>query len=148
GAEIVGTALPPRLNNSHKGDYGSVGIIGGAAGMTGAALLAARAALKLGTGRVYVGLLDTPAAPYDTQQLELMLRSVSDVLNLRHLNCLAVGPGLGQSLDALHILVNALSLPLPLVLDADALNLLAAYPDLLVLLAQRMAATILTPHPA
>ncbi|HET7157484.1 MAG TPA: NAD(P)H-hydrate epimerase, partial [Burkholderiales bacterium] len=56
GAAVLEHAWPPRKRNTHKGDYGSVGIIGGAQGMVGAALLAGRAALKMGAGRVYVGL--------------------------------------------------------------------------------------------
>jgi hydroxyethylthiazole kinase-like uncharacterized protein yjeF len=61
GENILRDALPPRRANTHKGSYGSVGIIGGAASMVGAALLAGRAALYLGAGRVYVGLLDADA---------------------------------------------------------------------------------------
>ncbi len=53
--------LPPRPLNSHKALFGSAGVLGGAPGMAGAALLAARAALKLGAGRVYVGLIDDAA---------------------------------------------------------------------------------------
>ena len=68
-------ALAPRERNSHKGTYGSVGIIGGATGMVGAALLAGRAALKLGAGRVYVGFEAADAPRVDPVQPELMLRS-------------------------------------------------------------------------
>ena len=72
------TRLQPRCRrrrlNTHKGDYGSVGIIGGARGMVGAALLAGRAALKLGAGRVYVGLRGSGRARVDPVQPELMLR--------------------------------------------------------------------------
>ncbi|MDP2706620.1 MAG: NAD(P)H-hydrate epimerase [Burkholderiales bacterium] len=148
GSAVVATALPTRRANSHKGDYGSLGIIGGAPGMVGAALLAGRAALNLGAGRVYVGLLAADNAGYDPMQPELMLRTVVDVLKLDHLNCLAVGPGLGQSPDAHHVLAAALHANLPLVLDADALNLIAFDAKLQQLVSQRTAATILTPHPA
>src|SRR5258705_2516819 len=58
GRAVMESVLPARRANSHKGDYGSVGIVGGAHGMVGAALLAGRAAINLGAGRVYVGLLD------------------------------------------------------------------------------------------
>jgi len=148
GSAVVATALPTRRANSHKGDYGSLGIIGGAPGMVGAALLAGRAALNLGAGRVYVGLLAADNAGYDPMQPELMLRTVVEVLKLDHLNCLAVGPGLGQSPDAHHVLAAALHGNLPLVLDADALNLIAFDAGLQQLVSQRAAATILTPHPA
>ncbi len=134
----------PRPRNSHKGSFGSAGILGGAPGMAGAALLAGRAALKLGAGRVYVGMLER--LPVDPLQPELMLRTSDEVL--RHATALAAGPGLGQSPDALALLRRALAVPLPLVLDADALNLIAAHPVLGNHVATRGAATLLTPHPA
>ena len=97
GAGAIEAALPPRRLNTHKGDYGSVGIIGGAQTMLGAALLAGRAALKLGTGRVYVGFEASDAPSVDLVQPELMLRPAASILELDHLTALAVGPGLGQS---------------------------------------------------
>jgi ADP-dependent NAD(P)H-hydrate dehydratase / NAD(P)H-hydrate epimerase len=136
--------LRPRPRNSHKGDYGSVGIIGGAPGMAGAALLAGRAALKLGAGRVYVGMLERVAV--DPLQPELMLRDANEVFDLA--TVLAIGPGLGQSDTALEFLRRAIDTPLPLVLDADALNLLAAHPVLLSKVSRRGTPSMLTPHPA
>ena len=147
-ADCVARALQPRPRNSHKGDYGSVGIIGGDAGMAGAALLAGRAALKLGAGRVYLGMLDPAAAAVDPQQPELMLRAVDRVLKLEHLSCLAIGPGLGQNPEARLWLAAALQAALPLVIDADALNLIGADPSLQARLAERTSPAILTPHPA
>ena len=174
--------LQARRKNSHKGSYGSAGILGGAPGMAGAALLAARAALKLGAGRVYVGLVagsqptkgGAPAAAsllainanreqarsythgvqhvalpvpaVDPVQPELMLRVADEVFALA--TCLAVGPGLGQSGAALALLRRAIDTDLPLLLDADALNLLAAHPVLAANIASRKPATLLTPHPA
>ncbi len=148
GSAAIATALPARRANSHKGDYGSLGIVGGAPGMVGAALLAGRAALNCGAGRVYLGFLGADSPGVDPLQPELMLRTVDEVLKLDHLNCLAVGPGLGQSPDAHHVLAAALRANLPLVLDADALNLIAFDAGLQQLVSQRSAATILTPHPA
>jgi len=144
----VAKLLKPRPRNSHKALFGSVGIIGGASGMCGAALLAARAALKLGAGRVYVGLLDAAAATVDLQQVELMLRQVDDVFQLDQISCLVVGPGLGQSPMALQCLARAIACKLPLVLDADALNLLAQDTALQKQLSQRTASTLITPHAA
>ena len=140
--------LPPRPRNSHKGSYGSAGIIGGAQGMTGAVLLAGRAALKCGAGRVYAGLLDFDAARVDPLQAELMLRPADGVLRLDHLTARAVGPGLGDAPDAAEYLDWALEQTVPLVLDADALNLIAAFGALKDKLKQRVTSTILTPHPA
>jgi hydroxyethylthiazole kinase-like uncharacterized protein yjeF len=148
GPEVLDNVLAPRARNSHKGDYGSVGIVGGDHGMVGAALLAGRAALKLGSGRVYVGLLARDAPGVDADQPELMLRSADEVLKLGHLACLAVGPGLGQMPDAAFYLGIALESPLPLVLDADALNLLATEAQLAGTLRKRPAPSLLTPHPA
>lgn len=138
--------LTPRKRNSHKGSYGSLAVIGGAAGMTGAALLAARAGLKLGAGRVFVGLLHAIAV--DPTQPELMLRSPDNAL--AQATTAVLGPGLGASDAAVEILrrVAGADFPFPAVLDADALNLLAAHPVLAARLARRTAPTIITPHPA
>jgi hydroxyethylthiazole kinase-like uncharacterized protein yjeF len=138
--------LQPRLLNTHKGSYGSVGVIGGAPGMTGAALLAARAALKLGAGRVYVGLLDAAAPRVDPAQPELMLRDIDCIFDQS--TVLAVGPGLGQQADAARLVERAIASPQPLVLDADGLNVLAAHDALHQPCGMRRAPTLLTPHPA
>ncbi len=148
GPEVLAAALKPRRMNSHKGDYGSVGVIGGDHGMVGAALLAGRAALKLGAGRVYIGLIARDAPLLDAEQPELMLRSADEVLKLKNLSCLAVGPGLGQTPDAAFYLEWALQSNLPLVLDADALNVVAASETLKKQLKQIVTSIILTPHPA
>jgi hydroxyethylthiazole kinase-like uncharacterized protein yjeF len=148
GPEVLAVALKPRRRNTHKGDYGSVGIIGGDHGMVGAALLAGRAALKAGSGRVYVGLIAHAAPQVDPVQPELMLRTADEVLKLGHLSCLAVGPGLGQMPDAAFYLGVALESSLPLVLDADALNLIAMDARLAETLGKRGAPALLTPHPA
>ena len=149
----AGKLLPlPRPANSHKGMFGSIGIIGGAPGMIGAALLAGTAALKLGAGRVYLGLLADNGPEVDVAQPELMLRPVVEVLDLDNLNCLLIGPGLGKATEASLWLRCALEADLPLVLDADALNLIAAQSGLARLLQKRSrkdsAPSILTPHPA
>jgi hydroxyethylthiazole kinase-like uncharacterized protein yjeF len=148
GLDVLKTALKPRRSNTHKGDYGSIGILGGDQGMVGAPLLAGRAALKLGTGRVYLGPIARDGPGVDFAQPELMIRSADELLKLGHLDCLAVGPGLGQAPDAAFYLGIALESPLPLVLDADALNLIAADPLLATRTQARKSATILTPHPA
>jgi hydroxyethylthiazole kinase-like uncharacterized protein yjeF len=144
--------LTPRLRNSHKGSYGSLAVVGGAAGMTGAALLAGRAGLQLGAGRVFVGLLQ--ALVVDPVQPELMLRTADNAL--AHATVAVVGPGLGSSDAALEIVRRVASaVPrdtalhnFPVLFDADALNLLAAHPVLVAHLLRRTASTIITPHPA
>jgi hydroxyethylthiazole kinase-like uncharacterized protein yjeF len=143
-ALFAGT-LRPRARNFHKGMAGSLAVIGGASGMAGAALLAGRAALKLGAGRVYGGLLEEHAI--DPGAPELMLRHPDDVLGL-DLDAIVIGPGLGQGERAETLLGAVLASELPCVLDADALNLIAGSEDLRRACARRGAETLLTPHPA
>ncbi len=145
--DLFAQLLRPRLANSHKGSFGCAGILGGARSMVGAALLAGRAALRLGSGRVYVGLLDEYAPALDILQPELMMRSPGKLLTT-DLTALACGPGMGCSHEAGVILDGVFNLRLPLVLDADALNLVAGEGDLHVALATRKAPTLITPHPA
>lgn len=146
--ESVAAFLQPRVRNSHKGSYGSVGVIGGATGMAGAALLAARAALKLGSGKVFVGMLAESAVQLDSAQPELMWRAPEALLQSENLTALAIGCGMGQSDFAQILLKRALTLPIPLVIDADALNLIAGDASLQSELKTRSAQTIITPHPA
>jgi ADP-dependent NAD(P)H-hydrate dehydratase / NAD(P)H-hydrate epimerase len=144
--------LPKRPRGSHKGMFGTVAVIGGSSGMVGAPLLAARAALKLGAGCVHVGLLAENAPGVDIQQPELMLHSAAAALQLAGVNVLAVGCGLGRDVAAQKLLHDTLNIYVQnskaaLVLDADALNILALRPDLRALLTARKAACVLTPHP-
>ncbi len=137
--------LPPRQADCHKGDFGAVGVLGGAPGMAGAALLAGRAALACGAGRVFLGVLDDrvaldPAAP------ELMVGGPERLLSLPAPACLVAGPGLGTSAAARQWLEAALALEHPLLLDADALNLVARDPGLLLSLQKRSAGAVITPH--
>lgn len=142
---LFASALRPRPRNFHKGLAGSLGILGGATGMVGAVLLAGRAALRLGAGRVYLGMLEEMAV--DPGAPELMLRHPDDALG-QALDAVVAGPGLGQSARA-EVLVGAvLASDLPCVLDADALNLMAENADLAAACARRSADTLLTPHPA
>lgn len=138
--------LKPRPVDCHKGDFGSAGVVGGAPGMAGAPLLASRAALWLGAGRVYVGLLDSRIA-VDPVAPELMVVAPERALDLAPPACLVLGPGLGHSGTARQCLADALGGRLPLLIDADGLNLLAKDAELQALLQQRRAATLLTPHP-
>ena len=151
GRRITPTAfaehLAPRLKNTHKGSFGSVGVVGGAPSMVGATFLAARAALKLGAGRVYAGLIDPQAPSFDPLQPELMLRRPQALLQSAQ-SALACGPGMGISLEASELLETAIALDQPLLLDADALNLVASEKNLQQSLASRRIPAILTPHPA
>lgn len=150
------SAPPPRttrLHASHKGSYGDVLILGGqglqaGAGMQGAAILAATAALHQGAGRVFLHLLDGAQITHLPQQPEIMLRA--QVAALKQLDKASVACGCGAGSGIAALLPKVLERSARLVLDADALNVLAAD----ILLRQRLQArqrqglpTILTPHP-
>jgi hydroxyethylthiazole kinase-like uncharacterized protein yjeF len=139
--------FPQRPRDSHKGLFGKVVVIGGADGMIGAAFLAARAALKMGAGCVHVGLVTENAPGVDFLQPEIMLHSATVALQLREVNLLAIGCGMGADTVAHKFLNAALNSDTPLVLDADALNILTQRPDFRAQLSLRNAACVLTPHP-
>ena len=144
--------IPPRAHASHKGSYGDVAVVGGEGlaergmGMTGAALLAASAALHSGAGRVLVALLDNGLQPLDTAQPELMFRRF-EALDLAWLTVVC-GCGGGQAVR--RVLTEVIAQAARLVLDADALNALAASAALqaeITARSRRGQATVLTPHP-
>jgi hydroxyethylthiazole kinase-like uncharacterized protein yjeF len=149
GADAL-QVLAPRAHASHKGSHGDLAVVGGAAGMTGAALLAARAALASGAGRVFVSLLDGDSLPCDPLHPELMFRSQwwrSDPATLAR--CTVVC-GCGGGTAVREVLPQLLSRCPRLLLDADALNALAADDGLRRQLRSRAArgqSTLLTPHP-
>jgi len=149
--EPVATLLGPPLaaqrpHASHKGSYGDVAVIGGAPGMTGAALLAASSALHGGAGRVFVGLLDGGAMAVDAHSPELMFRPAESL----ELKTMAAVCGCGGGDAVRQALPKVLSTAPRLVLDADALNAVALDAQLQTLLRARSGhgrATVLTPHP-
>ena len=136
---------------SHKGSFGDVAVIGGESAaprhMTGAALLAARAALHAGAGRVFVALLDDlQSMTVDPQQPELMFRSF-DALDMAR-QAIVCGCGGGEKVK--KVMPEVLSTAQRAVLDADALNAIAMDLQLQTLLKARESRgclTILTPHP-
>jgi hydroxyethylthiazole kinase-like uncharacterized protein yjeF len=136
-------AIHARAANSHKGNFGSLGVFAGARGMTGAALLCSRAALYAGTGRVYLHMPDG-ALEVDLLHPEIMLRNGFAGLSL---DAHAAGPGLGNAphvQSALRLLIGA---PGPCVLDADALNILASDQESRESWTARSGEKVLTPHP-
>ena len=143
---MLGNALSRRPMNFHKGNAGDVAILGGARGMVGAALLAGRAALLCGAGRVHVGLIDESAPRVDLSRPELMLRSAQELSH--NATVFAAGPGMGRDEIAHALLTIAVGVKAALILDADALNLIAANEKLSQAVAARSSATLLTPHPA
>lgn len=149
GPEILRTLLPGRSHAQHKGSFGDVLVLGGATGMGGAALLAASAALTAGAGRVYLARLDGDTGP-SAARPELMPRNVNDALALDFLAHCTVVCGCGGGPAVRAVLPAVIAHSARLVLDADALNALAADADLRAALLARGKAgapTVLTPHP-
>lgn len=143
-ADLLGPAeRPARSATSHKGSHGQVLVVGGAAGMQGAARLAARAALACGAGRVYVDLLDLPADEVaDPGRPELMRGHLAELPKAVGVVGCGGGPGIAKALPAI-----LRQLP-RLVLDADALNVMAQSAELQRQVASRPAgSTVITPHP-
>ncbi|HEY1997976.1 NAD(P)H-hydrate dehydratase [Paraburkholderia sp.] len=141
--------LPPRNFSSNKGTFGSLAVVGGDTGMCGAPILAARAALYTGAGKIFVALLGAGAPPYDPPHPELMLHAIDD-LPLDKMDALAIGCGMGNRERASQSLNDVLPLDVPKLLDADALNLIAADQALGAKVAARGAKgdpCVLTPHP-
>ena len=121
----IAPVIPERRNSSHKGSFGNVGIIGGASGMIGAAVLAARAALHMGPGKVFLGLIAKDAPGFDPVNPEIMLRSTEELVSDQSMTSLAIGMGLGINKVAQRLLTAALARALPTVVDADALTLIS-----------------------
>jgi hydroxyethylthiazole kinase-like uncharacterized protein yjeF len=138
------TELKPRLHASHKGTFGDVVVLGGAHGMSGAVILAARTAAKCGAGRVFAAFLGEAPA-YDPLQPELMFRSAQSIAMGKA--ALVVGPGLGTTPQAREIVLNALRSETAAIFDADALNLIAKDSELQEVATVRKQAPVFTPHP-
>lgn len=137
-----------RAHNSHKGSFGDVLVIGGAQGMTGAALLAASAALHHGAGRSLLHLLDRTAPGLHAALPDLMFASVETAQQLLRKTSVVAGCGGGTAMA--QWLPAVLAQVPRAVLDADALNALAENPGLQSALKSRAEHgqhTILTPHP-
>lgn len=142
--DLFADAVQRRRHDSNKGTYGDVMVLGGADGMTGAVLLAARAALYVGSGRV-IGLFAGTVPSHDAMHPELMCRSAEQATFGKAV--IVAGPGLGTSDRSRDYLLNTVRQPNSLVLDADALNLIAAHADLQERVSHRTAPVLMTPHP-
>ncbi|MBC3934930.1 NAD(P)H-hydrate dehydratase [Undibacterium sp. CY7W] len=140
----IGCHALSRKANTHKGSFGDVAIIGGTRGMAGAGVLAARAALFGGAGRIFLVQPDVELK-LDMLHPEIMCRDAAQFEFNQQV--VVIGPGLGQDQLAIDLLRAAIQHPYPVVIDADALNLLATKPGLAAQLKTRTAATLLTPHP-
>lgn len=140
--------------DSHKGTFGSVGIIGGAAGMSGAVVLAATAAAYMGAGKVWAGFNQTTLPmPIIPNHPEVLLATAKDLLAREDLSALVVGCGLGLSETSTELLrqlfldiIQQTRAAIPLLLDADALTLISQN-ESLAELARQCPSLIITPHP-
>lgn len=149
----------PRPQDAHKGDYGHVFVLAGSAGLTGAAYLAASAALLSGSGLVTLGipqslnvilatkLTEVMTLPLpETGEMTLSLKALPKIRQvLSKFDALAIGPGLSQNAETRKVIRGLLcSVTIPAVVDADGLNAIAGEIDILKKLKTRV---ILTPHP-
>lgn len=142
--DLFASCLAPRRQNSHKGQFGDLAVVGGARGMAGAAMLAARGALYAGAGRVFAVTID-PGPAFDPVHPEVMSRLAHDFDFADRV--LVLGPGMGDAMEAMRALGHGIDSAAPIVLDADALNLVAASTELQARMTRRQAAAIVTPHP-
>lgn len=144
GEDALAELLPRRQRTTHKGQQGSVLVIGGGIGMAGAARMAGEAALRAGAGLVTVATWPDNVASITASRPELMCRGVATARDLEPMieraDVLAIGPGLGRDAWGQELLDKALLSDKPTVIDADALNLLSHAP-------RANSKWILTPHP-
>lgn len=151
--------VPPRKEDTHKGDFGHVLVLAGSVGMTGAGYLASQAALLSGSGIVTCGipkslnsimevkLTEAMTLPLpETKEMSLSSASEKEIINFsKKVDVLAVGPGLSKNKETSKLVTNLLkNIDKPIVLDADGLTALS---DSTNILKKRKAKTILTPHP-
>lgn len=138
--------LTPRSRDAHKGLFGHVLVVGGDYGMAGAALMAAESAARTGAGKISVATRVEHIAAFVARRPEIMVHGIDATSNLKALIELAsvvvIGPGLGQTRWSKTLMQAALETKLPLVVDADALNLLAHDE-----IPKQRDNWILTPHP-
>lgn len=155
----INALLPYRPTDGHKGTFGSLMVVGGAPGMTGAPILASRAAMRSGTGLVYCATaaeLQPLILPRLLEELTLALpsecgaclgmESLGPLLERApQMRAVALGPGIGQASETQRFVRKAVEMvQRPMVIDADGLNALGGHLDIL---RTRTASTILTPHP-
>ena len=154
--EQVLRLLPDRNPWAHKGDFGKILLLCGSRGYTGAAALAAMGALRSGAGLVYLGvpediyaieavkLTEPVVFPLPCEDGKLSADAVAEILELLpRMDAVLIGPGLGQSAGTLAVLKAVLRADLPVVVDADGINLLSQHK---CVMRGRTAPTILTPH--
>jgi len=137
--------LSRRRPASHKGDYGRVLVVAGSVGMTGAAVLASRGALRCGAGLTYLAVPRELVSIVDSMTPEVITLPFEKIRDIKA-DVVALGPGLGAAPRTRKLTSSLLSHPTPLVIDADGLNVIAKHPELLGK-GKAEDKVILTPHP-
>ena len=162
-ATCENVSFPHRNRFSHKGDYGKIGIIAGSPGFTGAAILASKAALRSGAGMITLFHPPGLETIFETQLLEVMTYALPFDLSrrsetktergdkegffnkLNSMNILLIGPGIGKSSETVELLKQVIAFwDKPLILDADALNIIAENKNILKDISGKQV--LLTPH--
>lgn len=140
--------LMPRTKETHKGSCGRVLIVAGVANMPGAAIMAAKAALRAGSGLVFVATKQNNFTAIQSAVPEVICITVEDILHkIDDFDAVAIGPGMGTTMSTAMILENILKVyGKPLIIDADALNSLAKTQPLWPVMHKTKAETIITPH--
>jgi hydroxyethylthiazole kinase-like uncharacterized protein yjeF len=144
--DIIKSLIKPRQESSHKGDYGHSFLIVGSEGKMGAAVIASRACLRTGTGLLTVSVPEAERLVLQIAIPEAMLvMRERDEDNLHNFSSIGIGCGIGTGKESFQILTYILhEFPKPIVLDADALNLISIHKQLL----ERIPyTTVITPHP-
>ena len=141
---FITDTIKPRSRCSHKGNFGSVLLIGGGPGMSGAIRLAAEACLRSGAGLVHLATNPSHAHYINATRPEMMVRGIEKPKDMDELltkaNTIVLGPGLGKSKWARDLFTHAMNASQPIIMDADALNILSENPT-------KKDNWILTPHP-
>ena len=151
-ASLVRRLLPRRRPDGHKGDFGRVYVYGGCVGYTGAPVYAGEAAVRCGSGLVFVGVPDevypivaarcalSMAHPVPAEYGSLLERAAA-------CDAVLIGPGLGRAAETEQAVCRLLAdLPCPVVLDADGINAVSAHIDVLGGQLRKLGGTVLTPH--
>jgi NAD(P)H-hydrate epimerase len=139
----ISRILPKRKAAAHKGDYGRVLIVAGSQGMTGAAVLAARGALRSGVGLTYLAVPKELVNFVDSMTPEVITLPFENIKKIKA-DVIALGPGLGVSNRTRKLISFLVSRPATLIIDADGLNAVAKNPSLLK---KPKAKVVITPHP-
>jgi len=147
----IKSLVSPRPNFSHKGDYGKALLLAGSKGKMGAAILAAKAAMRSGLGLLTVHVAACGYSSIQTAVPESMASTDEHDVHISRIkleldfDAIGIGPGIGTHQDTVSVLQQVLSkYNKPVVLDADALNIIAAHSNTLHLIPK---GSILTPHP-